>query len=366
MDLKTQNVLFIVRTMGIGGTENVVLQLCEILSDHVKRIIVCSAGGVHETELMDLGVKHYKIPDIASKNPLDMIRIYRILRAVIKKERVTLIHSHHRMAALYAEMTAPKTVIKIANAHNTFWNRRKLTRFSYRNTKLIAVGEMVKKNLVDYFGVCGRQIQVIYNAVLPFSGEKEPVEDIENARRSGCTMIGNIGRLSEQKGMSYFIEAAWRVRKVCPQTRFFIVGEGEDRKELEDQVRSRGMEKDIVFMGYRSDVQNVIAQMDFVVLSSLWEGLPLIPIEAFSVGKTIVATAVDGTPEIVRDGENGYLVPPGDAAALADRIEKLILNPEEREKLEKNARNRYEEQFSFSRLRKEYLDFYSGLHSVGE
>lgn len=74
MNLQNQNILFIVRTMGLGGTENVVLQLCEILSDKVNKIVVCSSGGVHEKKLQEMGIKHYLIPDIASKNPMDMLK----------------------------------------------------------------------------------------------------------------------------------------------------------------------------------------------------------------------------------------------------------------------------------------------------
>ena len=88
MNLQNQNILFIVRTMGLGGTENVVLQLCEILSDKVNKIVVCSSGGVHEKKLQEMGIKHYMIPDIASKNPMDMLKSCRSIKNVIKEERI--------------------------------------------------------------------------------------------------------------------------------------------------------------------------------------------------------------------------------------------------------------------------------------
>ena len=83
MNLQNQNILFIVRTMGLGGTENVVLQLCEILSDKVNKIVVCSSGGVHEKKLQKMGIKHYMIPDIASKNPMDMLKSCRSIKNVV-------------------------------------------------------------------------------------------------------------------------------------------------------------------------------------------------------------------------------------------------------------------------------------------
>lgn len=81
---KDKNVLFIVRTMSLGGTENVVLQLCEILSDEVNKIVVCSSGGVHEEILKKMGIKHYTVPDIASKNLRDMAKIFSTIKRIIK------------------------------------------------------------------------------------------------------------------------------------------------------------------------------------------------------------------------------------------------------------------------------------------
>lgn len=124
MVLEKQNILFIVRTMGLGGTENVVLQLCEILAGRVNKIVVCSSGGVHESKLQTMGIKHYTIQDVANKNPVSMLRIYSSIKSIIKREKITIVHSHHRMAAFYAELAAPKGVIKVANAHNTFQDKR--------------------------------------------------------------------------------------------------------------------------------------------------------------------------------------------------------------------------------------------------
>lgn len=361
MKLTNQNILFIVRTMGVGGTENVVLQLCEIFSGKVNKIVVCSSGGVHEGKLREMGIKHYTIPDIARKRVIDIIETYLAIKSIIKKEQITVIHSHHRMAAFYAELASLGSVIKIANVHNTFLDKKQLTRFAYRNTKLIAVGEMVKKNLVEYFGIPNSQVYVIHNAVKLFSKEIEPIAELEREQSSKYILIGNIGRLSEQKGMRYFIDAAEITAKVHPEAHFVIVGDGELRESLQQQVESKGLQDSILFLGYRGDVQNVMCQLDFVVLSSLWEGLPLTPIEAFSVGKTVIGTAVDGTPEIIRDGVDGFLVEPGDSEQLAEKMIDLIEKPMVRKELEIQARKRYHNEFSFARLARRYIEFYEGL-----
>lgn len=356
-----QNILMITRTMDLGGTENVVLQLCEILTGKVNKIIVCSSGGVHEKKLQEMGIKHYLIPDITSKNPMDMLKSCRLIKSIIDKEQITIVHSHHRMAAFYAELVAPRSVVKVANAHNTFTDKKELTQLAYRNTKVVAVGEMVKKNLIDYFEISKEQVCVIHNAVKPFDGKIVPVEILYMEHAKGNVLIGNIGRLSEQKGMTYFIEAAKITAKAHPEARFIIVGDGEEKEQLQAQVKVKGLQDKVLFLGYRNDIQNVMSQLDFVVLSSLWEGLPLTPIEAYSVGKTVIGTAVDGTPEIIRDGVDGYLVEPRNPVQLAEKMNKLIENPRIRSEMETQAMKRYQDEFSFEKLSKRYIDFYEGL-----
>lgn len=361
MNLQNQNILFIVRTMGLGGTENVVLQLCEILSDKVNKIVVCSSGGVHEKKLQEMGIKHYLIPDIASKNPMDMLKSCRSIKNVINEEQITIVHSHHRMAAFYAELVAPKSVVKVANAHNTFTDKKKLTQLAYRNTKVVAVGEMVKKNLTEYFEIPKEQVCVIHNAVRPFDGKMVSVEILYKEHANGNVLIGNIGRLSEQKGMTYFIEAAEITARTHPEARFVIVGDGEEKEKLHAQVKAKGIQDKVLFLGYRNDIQNVMSQVDFVVLSSLWEGLPLTPIEAYSVGKTVIGTAVDGTPEIIRDSVDGYLVEPRNPVQLAEKMNELIENPEMLESIGIQAMKRYQEEFSFEKMKQLYVKFYNEM-----
>lgn len=265
------------------------------------------------------------------------------------------------MAAFYTEILFGSSIIKIANAHNTFFDKKLLTRFAYRNTKVIAVGKMVKKNLVDYFRIPEKQVSVIHNAVKPFDGDYIEDKYIRKLHDDGNFVVGNIGRLSEQKGMEYFIESVPKILKKYPQTRFVIAGNGEDEQKLFSLVKKLGIEEYIKFLGYRKDVQNLMSQLDLIVLSSLWEGLPLTPIEAYSVGRTIVATRVDGTPEIVRDGVDGYLIDPKSSEQIAEAVCKVIENDEKREQMEMNAKERYVQEFSFVQLAEKYSRFYEEL-----
>lgn len=362
MDLSKQNILFFPRTMGLGGTEKVVLQICEIFKPLVNKIIVCSCGGENVKYLDTMGIRHYMIPDIESKSPVVMLKTAGAIRRIVRNENITVIHTHHRMAAFYAAvLKLYRKCICINTCHNTFYNKKLLTKFSYRHVNLIACGEMVKRNLTEYFDIRSDRITVIRNAVKSFDGRitREPV--IEEMKKNNCFIVGNIGRLSEQKGMEYYIKAIPSIVNKHPDTRFLVIGDGEDKEKLITLAGQLNVNDYVFFMGYRSDIQNIMAQIDLVVLSSLWEGLPITPIEAFSVGKTVVATAVDGTVEIVQDKFNGLLIEPGNSEQIAENIIWVAEHTDERKKLEIASIKSYEEKFTFEFFSNNYIDYFKQL-----
>lgn len=362
MDLKSQNILFITRTMGVGGTENVILQLCEILQPYVNKIIVCSCGGVNVEKILSMGINHYYIPDISEKTINNIAITVKTIKNIIKNEEITVVHSHHRMAALYSKILVSNKIPRIINIHNTFSDKKLLTKFSYSGAKLIAVGEQVSKNIQNEYKIHKEKITIINNSSREFKGERNIVEELKKSKEEGYILIGNIGRLSKQKGMEYFIKAAAMMIKRYSKVRFYIIGDGEDYTKLRN-LADKILPKDaLVFMGYREDIQNIMSQLDFIVLSSLWEGLPLTPIEAFSVGRTIIATNVDGTSEIVNNEVNGLLVEPKNENELCKAMLKLCKDKELLKILEKGAVNTYKNKFSFEKLTNKYLDFYNSIN----
>lgn len=362
MNLQEQNILFFTRTMQLGGTENVILQLCEIFKPLVNKIVVCSCGGINVEKIEKMGIKHILIEDIENKSFPIMLKVIKSLKKIIKDEKISVIHTHHRMAAFYISLLRLyRDCIFINTSHNTFYDKKFLTKFAYKQGHLIACGQMVKKNLVDVFGLPENQVTVIHNAVKAFDGNVKKDFLIEEMHEKGFFVVGNIGRLSEQKGMEYFIKAIPEVMQKCPNTRFVIVGSGEEEEMLKQLSNELEVDEYLTFLGYREDIQNLMSQIDLIVLSSLWEGLPLTPIEAFSVGKTIVATAVDGTVEIVDDGVDGCLISPKQSKQIADKIIWFIDNDDIRRKMESNSLIHYRNEFSFEKLKSNYCSYYERL-----
>ena len=159
-------------------------------------------------------------------------------------------------------------------------------------------------------------------------------------------VIGQVSRLTEQKGHTYLIDAATRVVTEIPNAKFVLVGDGPLRSRLEDKVRARGLQDHFVFLGFRQDVPEILPLFDVFTLPSLYEGLPNVVLEAMACGLPVVATPVDGTKEAVVDERTGYLVPVGDTADLSHKLIKMCSNDALRLKLGLAGRGRVEDDFS--------------------
>ena len=131
MKLADQNILFIARAPMHGGTENVVVQLCELLKPLVNNIVVCAGSGFDREVLKREGIKFYEIPDLENKSISNVVHISKTISNIVKKEKITVIHTHHRMAAFYVTLlNLYKKCCFINTSHNTFYNKKMLTRYS--------------------------------------------------------------------------------------------------------------------------------------------------------------------------------------------------------------------------------------------
>ena len=195
-DLGGMRILMFARTMAMGGTERVVLQLCRALKGKVGFLGVMSRGGELVAELGAMGVQHFEVPDITGKDPATFAGVSRELRCVVRENGVNLVHCHHRMAALYCRLALPKGVRVVATAHNVFRGGRVGTRFLYRGMPVAACGGRVHENLVGYYGLPEGLVTLIPNSVPAFGAPGEPIADVA-ACPEGVLRIGFVGRLGE-------------------------------------------------------------------------------------------------------------------------------------------------------------------------
>ena len=348
---RKNSILHISRTMDIGGAERIVYQLSSDLKDEFDSVHVASTGGLWESELAAQGIQHHKILDIDSKNPVTVLKLLFSIHQIIKQKGITIVHTHHRMAAFYIrllKLVHPK-LIHVYTAHNVFKDKLPLYGFALKNAKSVAVGEAVNKNLKEDVGITDSR--VIYNGVIL----KETDDQVDEIISYGGIKLGCIARLSEQKGLTYLLDAMSLL--TIKDIRLFIVGEGELREELENKVKELHLQDSVTFLGYRKDISECINSFDFCVLPSVFEGFGLVAIEAFMNSKTLVATDIPGLNEVVTN-KNGVLVPAKDPAALASAIDKLATDATLRQELASQAKKDYENRFSYPMFLENYRALY--------
>jgi len=171
-------------------------------------------------------------------------------------------------------------------------------------------------------------------------------------------IVGSVGRLVEQKGLHWLLEAAPAILRACPDTHFAFIGEGHLLAELQAQADALGIRDRTHWLGFRPGAQALMAGMDVLALPSRFEGLPLAVLEAMSVETPVVAHDVDGVGEAVRDGREGLLVPLGDTRALADRICRLLCAPPLARRMGQEGRLRVLEEFSVDAMARKTAALY--------
>jgi len=174
-------------------------------------------------------------------------------------------------------------------------------------------------------------------------------------------LIGAAGRFSPEKGFAVFVEAAAQVIQQRPEAGFVLFGDGPLRGDLERSIAERNLHGNIVLAGFRNDLSRYLPNLDLSVMSSFAEGLPVILLEAGAAGVASVATAVGGIPEVLDDGQSGYLVPSGDAPVLAQRIVALLDNDAQRQAMGRAARDRVRRDFSFTAMSQQYHRLFQRL-----
>jgi glycosyltransferase involved in cell wall biosynthesis len=268
--------------------------------------------------------------------------------AVLRSYRPDLILSHGaRMNLIGASLGRLHGVPSISVEHNVdSWRKsghpfHRLDAMIGRwNVCRIAVSEAVARMLVDGRVVPESKVRVISNALyqptIPQGMAREEVRRLFGMREGVCAII-SVARFARQKGHGVLLDAIGRMAE-RDRWKLVLVGDGALRTELEEKVSRLGLKAQVVFAGPWQPATEILSGFDVFVLPSLWEGLPVAVLEAMAAGLPVIASAGGGTPEVVRHGETGLLVPAGDAAALAAALDSLVVDPALRARMSKFAK----------------------------
>jgi glycosyltransferase involved in cell wall biosynthesis len=230
--------------------------------------------------------------------------------------------------------------------------------------KRVGVAPMVTDMLVKKVGIPRNKTVTINNAIDLSSFDYN--QNCSDLRKTfgipdSHKIVGVVGRLEPQKGHIFFIQAAHEILSQCSNISFLIVGDGILKQKLVGMTKEFNQERKIYFTGIRKDIPQLLSIIDIYVMPSLWEGLPLALLEAMAMKKPIVATRVGGIQDVVEDGKDALLVPPGDSNALAEKVIFLLKRPELCLTLGTNAREKVEKKYNAELMVKEYEETYGDI-----
>jgi len=368
--MSDRSIVFVVNALTHGGAEIQVSRLARGLARRGWKVAVVSMippqALVPELEAAGVAV-HCLDMTPGVPNPLAILR----LRGILNRLRPQIVHSHIAHANILSRVTRMITSVPVlvCTAHNTNEGGRMLM-LAYRYTDWLA-------DVTTNVSVAGVRRQVEMRSARPDRVQFMPNGlDLEHFRpdpalraeaRRGLGVADNfvwlaVGRMEEAKDYPNLLNAFAALAARRPDAQLLIAGQGKLEGELRALAGSLGLAERVRFLGVRGDVASVMNAADAYVMSSRWEGMPLVLQEAAAVALVVVATDVGGNAEVVRHGESGHLVPAGDSQALATAMFDVMgLPPEQRQQMGERGRSYVESRFGMEQVLTHWEALYRGF-----
>jgi glycosyltransferase involved in cell wall biosynthesis len=371
----------IIARLNIGGPAIHVTLLTERLREHgYETTLLCGMVSAHEGDMQYFaqahGVEPVMIPELGRElHPLrDLVTLYKVYR-LLRTLKPDIVHTHTAKAGFIGRIAAwfasVPVIVHTFHGHvfESYFSRLTTDVFillervtGWMSDSIITLTESLRRDLSEKYRVA-RKARI---TVLPLGLDLKPFAEMP--RRKGdfrrglgiaddVPLMGVVGRLVPIKNHALFLQAAKRVLQRYPNARFAIIGDGELRAELEQQVAALGLGEHVLFVGWLRDLAAVYSDLDVLVMSSLNEGTPVSVIEALTSACPIVSTDVGGTADLLDQGSLGTLVPSGDAEKLAEAIVAMLAAPPDME----HARQVMLERYGIERLVRDLDSLYRGL-----
>lgn len=365
-------ILHVIDSFDIGGTETQMVQIaCRLVQrGHFVTVAALRGGGVLEASLRKAGIRIIEFPK--RRGLFSFQGIFQLMRLArfIRREKFDAVHAHdlwsNLMAVPAARLAGSPVILSSQRnmAHIPWYTpfRRKIIRVVHGMASGVIVNsEAIRELLATEFHVARARVHLLHNGV-----DFGRFRDVHVNRRDILPSVSSNGKWilhianmnSEVKGHAVLIDAARVISACIGEVHFILIGDGPLRSRLEDQAREAKLENLVHFVGRRNDTAELLGCADLFLFPSLAEGMPNAVLEAAAAGLPIVATSVGGIPEIIENGLNGILVPPGDSQALADASLRLLSNHELSSQLGRAAQATIQAKFGFDKL----ADALTGLY----
>ena len=373
----------IITRMDLGGAQQAVLYLGERLDpDCFEQIVITGPGGLLLPELEKIRrIKHYQVPElrrhIGPSGLWSDLQATQKIRQILQSEKPHLVHTHTPKAGIVGRWAAWAARIPVilhtfhgfgfSDSHGILKKQLyvQVERLTAKiTTRFVAVSDRNRIKGEGYKIFRRQDCSLIRSGVDLNLFGKSGVSKVQKKMELGVAptdmIVGNVASFTPSKGLHHFLQAAYKIRNKLPGVRFVIAGDGNLRPQLEMLIKQFQLQDAVMLLGWRRDIPDLLKTFDVFLLTSLWEGLPRVLVEAALTGVPIVASNVDGVPEITQDGENGFLVAPGETNAMADRIVYLLRDQTLRTTMGQRGRT-IAESFSLEKMLNDYSTLYSDL-----
>jgi glycosyltransferase involved in cell wall biosynthesis len=345
-----------------GGEQQVVHLAQRLRAAGVPQLVVCPPGSEVERVCRERDLPHAALRRRGAIDPL----FARALARTAARAGAALVHAHdphaHTAAVLAASLFGLRVPIVVHRRVAFPIGRGPFTRWKYDHPSVRrivcvsrAAADVLRPALAD-----PARLRVVHSATdAARLAEARPDGRLRRDHRlpPGVPLVGYVAALTLEKDHLTFVDTAARVLASGVDARFIAIGDGRLRDEIARRVRQQGLEGRVVLAGFRADIAAILPELDLLLFTSRQEGLGSSLLEAFACRVPVVATAAGGIPEIVVDGETGLLAPVGDAAALAERVRRVLGDPALRATLVEGGVRRLED-FGVDRMAERTLAVY--------
>ena len=347
--LKMVKIAYILTSVEFGGAEKVSFNVLKNINKkefRVRPIVLLRPWERHNVFIEEIEKENYQYLSVPvarkdlreGRDCFRIIHCFKILFSILQRERYDVVHTNGYFSDIIAIPACKLLGIPhIATCHGFIANNRKLYLYNMLDrlflrfsNKIISVSDGIKHDLIKS-GIKESRVIVIENAVEGKYNKKLLLQNRQNKRhqlniKEKEFVLGYIGRLSEEKGIKYLIEASSLLDKSDLPVKVLIIGDGPQKKELMDFVNEKGIKDKVVFAGFQADIESWLPALDIFVLPSFTEGTPMSLLEAMALGIPVVASAVGGIPRVIDPEKNGMLVSPGKSVEIKDTVYLLYEN----------------------------------------
>ncbi len=331
-------IIWMIDSLGHGGAERLTLAILERFDRKRFDLRVCAlqerGGNPVAKDLQNAGIPVDLLNIPTLRHPANLFKITSYLR----RHQPQLIHTQLEFSIILGSLAAKLMGIPCVSTLHTldnpqerraYWRYRvTLAALKYLCNRSIGVSETTRLHHLRDGQIPSEKIITLYNGIdLSVYKNPTPKARLKKRKELGLSphsiVAVTVAVLREPKGIQFMLQAMTQLRETHPSLQYLIVGDGEHGPTLKEMTRNLNLEGQVIFAGQRTDIPEILPVGDFFVLPTLTEALPTVLMEAMAAHKAIIASKVGGVPEMIQDGVNGRLLPPGDVSALVTACAQL-------------------------------------------